>query len=122
MRLLVCGGRDFSDTAMAYRVLDKVRKHMGVDVVIEGDARGADRIAGYWARKNRLDNIKFPADWKTHGIAAGPMRNRQMLDEGKPDYVLAFPGGNGTENMIRQAKARGLPVWRVNASGEVFEA
>lgn len=112
MRLLVCGGRDFSDTARAYRVLDKLHRTHGVEVVIEGHARGADRIAGYWARRNGIDNLKFPADWDTHGKAAGAIRNQQMLDEGKPDLVLAFPGGRGTADMVQRARAAGIPVQR----------
>lgn len=110
MRLLVCGGRDFSDTTLAYRVLDKLHRERMIGVVIEGDARGADRIAGYWARRNRIDNLKFPADWRAHGKAAGPIRNKRMLDEGKPDAVLAFPGGRGTANMIEQARGAGIEV------------
>lgn len=110
MRLLVCGGRDFTDTKLAYCVLDDLHKKRLIGTIIEGDARGADRIAGYWARKNRVTDLKFPADWKAHGRAAGPIRNKKMLDEGKPDMVLAFPGGRGTANMIKQARGAGIEV------------
>lgn len=110
MRLLVCGGRDFSDKRRAYAVLDRLHREHGIDVVIEGDARGADRIAGYWARRNRIDNLKFPANWDSYGKLAGIMRNRQMLEEGKPDMVLAFPGGTGTANMVSIARRAGLPI------------
>ena len=110
VRVLVCGGRDFSDTEFAYRVLGEAHAAIGIDVVIEGDARGADRIAGYWARKNGVDNLKFRADWKKHGRAAGPIRNRQMLREGKPDLVIAFPGGVGTADMVKIAEAAGVEV------------
>jgi hypothetical protein len=105
VRLLVCGGRDFRDAKHAYAVLNRLHQTHGIDVVIEGDARGADRIAGYWARRNKIDNLKFPADWETHGIAAGTIRNGKMLAEGRPDLVLAFPGGRGTADMIRRARA-----------------
>jgi hypothetical protein len=43
-RLLVCGGRDFTDTVAAYKVLDAWHRALGIGVIIEGDARGADRI------------------------------------------------------------------------------
>lgn len=46
----------------------------------------------------------------TNGKAAGPIRNQRMLDEGKPDLVVAFPGGRGTADMVRRAKAAGVPV------------
>lgn len=113
MRLLVCGGRDFTDTELAYRVLDRLHRQRGIDVVIEGHARGADRIAGYWARRNGINNLKFPADWNTHGKAAGAIRNAQMLTEGKPDAVLAFPGGRGTADMVRRAREAGVEILEI---------
>jgi hypothetical protein len=109
-RVLVCGGRDFTDTIGAYKALDRLWKEHGFDCVIEGDARGADRIAGYWARSRKLDNLKFPADWATHGNAAGPIRNQRMIDEGRPDLVIAFPGGRGTLDMMTRVKAAGIPL------------
>jgi hypothetical protein len=58
--------------------------------------------------------LPFPADWNTHGKAAGPIRNRQMLKEGKPDVVLAFHEdlgrSKGTADMVRAAKAAGIAV------------
>lgn len=112
-RVLVCGGRDYADANRLYGVLDELHRKQGISCVIEGNARGADRMAGYWARKHRIDNLKFPADWATSGKAAGPIRNRQMLEEGRPDLVLAFPGGRGTADMVRQAKAAGVSVVEV---------
>lgn len=113
-RVLVCGGRDFSDTALVYRTLDRIHREMMIGVLIEGDAHGADRIAGYWARRNRIDNLKFKADWKTYGNAAGPIRNQQMIDDGKPDMVVAFPGGRGTADMVTRAKAAGIKIMGAN--------
>ncbi len=112
MRVLVCGGRDFSDTAWLYRVLDDLAKRETIDCIIEGDARGADRIAGYWAKKNRVDLKLFPADWAGNGKAAGPIRNQQMLDEGRPDLVIAFPGGVGTRDMVTRAKTASVQVFQ----------
>ena len=112
-RVLVCGGRDFSDRQLAYRALDNLHKAEGIGCVIEGHARGADRIAGYWARRKGIENRKFPADWDRDGKAAGPIRNQRMLDEGKPDLVVAFPGGRGTADMVKRARAAGVPVMEV---------
>ena len=114
--MLVCGGRNFNDTLLLYKRLDTLHKANPIDVIIEGDARGADRMAGYWARKNRITNLKFPADWERYGKAAGFIRNRQMLEEAKPDLVVAFPGGNGTANMVKIAKDAGVDVIEVRNS------
>ena len=114
-RILVCGGRDFSDTGRVYAVLDRLYREHEFGVLIEGDAPGADRIAGYWARKNGVDNLKFHADWGKHGRAAGPIRNLKMLAEGKPDLVVAFPGGPGTKNMVHLSEQADIPVMIIPA-------
>lgn len=84
--------------------------HRGQFVLIHGDARGADRIADEWAKEALVEIEKYPADWKKHGKAAGPIRNRQMLKKGRPDYVIAFPGGKGTADMVDIAKKAGVEV------------
>jgi hypothetical protein len=52
----------------------------------------------------------IPAEWKKHGDRAGPIRNRAMLDLGKPELVVAFEGGTGTMNMTAAATAAGVKV------------
>lgn len=111
MRVLVCGGRDYSDVSELYSVMDALPRD-GL-VIINGGARGADRIAHNWAQDRGVETIVFPADWKRYGRSAGPLRNQRMLDEGKPDCVMAFRGGRGTADMVRRAKAAGVPVSKV---------
>jgi hypothetical protein len=106
LRVLVCGGRDYSDASR----VDVVLRGIEPDVIIHGGASGADRLAGQWAWKNGKGcRVEF-ADWQLHGKAAGPIRNQKMLDEHAPDLVVAFPGGRGTADMVRRAKAKGVPV------------
>jgi hypothetical protein len=78
--------------------------------IIHGAARGADTLAGLFAKMFGTKVEAYPADWDTHGKAAGPIRNQQMLDEGKPDLVVAFPGGAGTKHMKETAARRGFRV------------
>jgi len=117
-RILVCGGRDFADYDAVGRFLDMARAKYWDLVIIHGAARGADSLAGYWAKANHIPVEEYPADWKQHGKGAGSIRNQRMLDEGRPDAVLAFPGGVGTADMIRRARAAGLPVWEPLANRE----
>lgn len=113
MRVLVCGGRDFSDYDLVERTLAPMWKPHET-VLIHGDAPGADRLAESWLRRQFpvLDHEieRYPADWSSHGRAAGPIRNQQMIDIGKPDLVIAFPGGRGTADMVRRARATGIDV------------
>ncbi|HVM95122.1 MAG TPA: hypothetical protein VMT89_01980, partial [Candidatus Acidoferrales bacterium] len=57
-----------------------------------------------------VKRLGFMADWRRNGRAAGPIRNQQMLTEGKPDLVVAFPGGRGTRDMVNKAKAANVAV------------
>ncbi|MDR5172979.1 DUF2493 domain-containing protein [Methylobacillus flagellatus] len=119
MRVLVCGGREFSDREMCDRTLYQLHIETPITLLIEGGARGADSFAWSWAQSRNLQTKSFPADWNKHGKAAGPIRNQRMLDEGRPDLVLAFPGGRGTADMIRRAEAAGVKVVRVASAQEV---
>ena len=94
---LVCGGRNFHGWTAMSEALDRIRP----DVIIHGAAAGADAMAGRYARENDIECREFPAEWERHGRSAGYRRNQQMLDEGKPDMVVAFPGGPGTQNMVK---------------------
>ena len=113
-RILICGGRDYTDYEALSAWLDQFSGETPITVVIHGGALGADSMAERWAQTRGVAVLRFDADWQKHGRAAGPIRNKQMLDEGKPDLVLAFPGGRGTANMIEQSKARGVPVILAN--------
>ena len=111
MRVLVCGGRDYRDRDAVYRELDALLPQMGA--LMSGGAPGADTLAWDWGWSRNFHCERYMADWKTHGRAAGPIRNQRMLDEGKPDLVVAFPGGRGTADMVRRAEAAGIKVKRV---------
>lgn len=111
MRLLVCGGRDFCDAVLVFAALDCVHEKRSVSLLIHGAAKGADSLADQWANERGIQVLRFPADWNKEGRAAGPIRNQKMLQVGKPDGVVAFPGGRGTADMIAQATKAGLKVW-----------
>lgn len=113
MKVLICGGRDFTDANFIHRELDRLHMHYHFDIVIEGDARGVDRIAGEWARSAGVPLVEFPANWKEEGRHAALIRNERMLRDGKPDLVIAFPGGSGTSHTCWQAEKLGIPVVKV---------
>jgi hypothetical protein len=99
MRVLVCGGRDYTDRNAVYRVLDRLHKKHTIAAIIQGGARGADRLAVDWATSRKIVLEWYIADWNRLGPGAGHIRNQRMIDEGKPDAVVAFPGGTGTADM-----------------------
>jgi hypothetical protein len=127
MRVLVCGGRGYGEmpqTQMSQIELEieaqrvhgqlttmiGVLDQAGITHLITGAAPGADRQSQFWAQANDIPFTRFPANWSKWGKAAGPIRNQQMIDMGHPELVIAFPGGKGTQDMIRRAHAANIPV------------
>jgi Protein of unknown function (DUF2493). len=115
MRVLICGSRNYDDKETLNLTLDGLRSIYTITDVIEGEARGADTLARLWAESHGLSVHPFPADWKKHGKAAGYIRNRQMLDEGKPELIVAFSKdiltSSGTHNMICLGNKARVPVF-----------
>lgn len=105
-RIVVTGGRDFNDADLVNRVLTRIDP----SEIAEGGASGADRLVALWAHENDVPCTTFPAKWALHGRAAGPIRNRQMLEEFSPDLLVAFPGGRGTANAVSLAEKMNIPV------------
>jgi len=114
LRVLVCGARDYTNESKINEELDALFKAYGPFILIEGEAKGADTLAKRWGNTHlpSMNMLPFPAQWSRFGRGAGPIRNIQMLEQGKPDLVLAFGGkkGTGTNHMVRIAKKAGVIV------------
>jgi len=115
MKVIVCGGRTYSDRSAVFGALDALRQRVpyGTLIIIQGGATGADALAREWAtiQADRIHSyVNVPADWRRHGRAAGPLRNQEMIDNYDPQLVMAFPGGSGTADMVRRARAAGIEV------------
>ena len=119
MNILCCGDRNWTCYATIHSRLTQYRN---TDVtIIHGNARGADRIAAKAGIDLGLSIKSFPAQWKIYGRGAGPIRNQQMLDEGKPDLVLAFHddirNSKGTKDMVERAKRAGIKTEVISSIG-----
>ncbi|MDH5451742.1 MAG: DUF2493 domain-containing protein [Paracoccaceae bacterium] len=110
MRVIVCGGRDFSDRVSLGVALNAQHAFVPFRLLLHGGARGADLLAAEWADSRNIPSLEYRADWQRYGNGAGPIRNRRMLDEGRPGLVIAFPGGLGTANMCEIAEKAGINV------------
>lgn len=131
MKILVCGGRKFDRRDFLYETLDRYHCKWLITEIIHGGAGfrqtrkrrdngqeyavtyGADLLAEDWAHMRGVKVRAFLAEWDKYGAAAGPIRNQQMLAEGKPNVVFAFPGGRGTLDMIRQTRAAAVMLKRI---------
>lgn len=108
LRILVCGGRAYSDWPKLCQILDTLLILDGIELIVHGDAPGADRMADNWAWAMGITTRPYRI---IRGRESGFDRNRRMLSsEPDVDLVLAFPGGNGTADMVRRARRAGLEV------------
>lgn len=122
--VVVTGGRDYDDAQFIgwalghfydyYRDNPKPGTTMVVQnlTIVNGGARGADELSSRWADKWKIGKNIHHADWNLYGIAAGPIRNKHMLEAYPKDstIVVAFPGGNGTKDCVERARRMGLSV------------
>ena len=133
MKVLVTGGRTFAlpagtcigdlagdgvitnvEAAEQFAIVCEALDATNATVIIHGDAKGADQAAARWAVSRSIPTIVCPADWQSHGKYAGAIRNQEMLNDHKPDLVVAFPGGAGTADMVSKAQRAMIPVRFVN--------
>ena len=113
MKLIVCGGRNYRLTRRNIVMLNWFHDNYGISELVSGGCEGADQDAEVWAESQVLPIPirQFIPDWVARGKAAGPLRNQEMADYvGKDGLCIAFPGGKGTEDMIRRAIKIGMSL------------
>ncbi len=107
MKVLVCGGRDYTRHDKVWPALDQWCNLLGITEVVHGAATGADTLAGEWARMNGIKETPVEIEPGEGGFA----RNIRMLETTLPEAVIHFPGGNGTAHMVGIATEAGVRVW-----------
>lgn len=114
MKVVVCGSRSFPSPAQVWRELELLHVELKfTDLMQGGCPTGVDRFARDWAATRReIRRWVCHAEWTKFGRSAGPIRNGRMVIW-RPDVVIAFPGGDGTADMVEQAEKADIPVRRV---------
>ena len=104
MKLIITGGRDYSNYEKVCQALDEVERQFSgkIIAIVQGGAKGADALGKRWAMEKGYPIEQFDAEWNKYGKTAGFIRNQEMLDESNPCLVVAFPGGSGTYDMIKR--------------------
>lgn len=111
-RILVCGGRDFTDIYRGFCALNELSALFARQFcIIQGGAQGADYLSKLWARQRGTPCIQVDSNWEYFGLSAGTIRNQWMAQFCLPELTVAFPGGSGTADMIKQSQMRGIPVY-----------
>ena len=117
-RVLICGGVSFSDEELFDKTLDEMIDKENT-ILVSGHAKGADSLAEKYAEKNGIEIKVFPPEWSKYQKAAGPIRNKQMLDfisEVDDNTVIAFWDGHskGTKHTVETAKKMGIKTHIIN--------
>lgn len=110
--ILIAGTRSFDDYELLKKVCDAtfpILSEIGDIVIVSGAASGADRLGERYAYENNYKVLRFPADWKKHGKAAGPIRNAEMA--AVADFFILFWDGcsAGSKNMLVNAQKHAVP-------------
>jgi len=109
-KVIIAGGRDFSDEELLAASCDRLLKDLEEVEIVSGGANGADRLGEFYAIDRDFLIKRFPADWEKHGKRAGYLRNQKMAEYA--DILIAFWDGQsrGTKHMIDIATKRGLII------------
>jgi hypothetical protein len=117
MRVLVCGGRYYENTDAVHQDLIRFHWRNPINVIIHGGVSGAGVAAEAWARRNRVDVVRYPPNWECLGKRAEKLRNDFMLTDSRPDFVIVFPGGRDTADLAAKAMAAGIQVLHAPSPG-----
>lgn len=124
-KVIITGGRDFSDYNTFKQVLDYLFKDTSVWIIAGAcnsgtltytrpdgtNIYGTDGLAEKYASERGYEFTPYPADWKRHGKAAGPIRNSQMAKSGAQICIGFWDGkSKGTLNMMKKAQDAGITV------------
>lgn len=110
---MVTGGRHYVNEDHVLATFKSfIQTHGQIDELVVGDATGADSLARIIAMELGIKVSVFYADWKRHKMAAGPIRNQELVDQ-DPDWLLPFPGDNGTADATRRAIRANIPIFKL---------
>ena len=109
MKVIVAGCRDFNDRDFVFKAIEE--SGFDIEEIISGKARGVDTAGEWYAYENRIKRTAMPADWTTHGKAAGPMRNAAMAAYADA-LILIWDGvSSGSRDMLQKMLSLKKPVF-----------
>jgi YspA, cpYpsA-related SLOG family len=110
MKLIIAGGRDL--VASIYEIQMLLNHHKVVPTeIVSGGANGIDSCGEVYAFSRSIPVKKFPANWKKHGKAAGPLRNTEMAKYADALLLIWDGKSRGSASMKSLMKATGKPIY-----------
>lgn len=121
MKLIIAGSRHFDWKDIYDKIVQECRlessenfEHLiKAEEIVSGTASGVDEAGEMYAEFYDIKLRKFPADWKTHGKAAGPIRNREMAKYADALLLIWDGKSKGSANMKKEMKELGKSVYEI---------
>lgn len=110
MKTIIAGSRTITDYALVEQAV--IESGFSISEVVSGkEPKGVDCLGELWAHYNHVPVKPFSADWRTHGLAAGPIRNREMAEYAEA-LILVWDGqSKGSRSMLVMAESKGLKIF-----------
>lgn len=109
MKTIIAGSRDIHEYGILLRAIQCI--HWKPTVIVSGHAKGVDTLGEQYAEENNIPLEIYPADWKTHGKSAGPIRNIEMAKNSEALLAIWNEKSRGTKHMINTAYKHNLIVY-----------
>ena len=113
MNIAFSGCRNFTDYEFVESKLNIILKNNNFKILV-GDSKGVDSLIIRYAREYNFEYAIFKANWDQNGKSAGPIRNREMIQQA--DGLIAFWNNysKGTKNAIEEATKKKIKIKIVN--------
>lgn len=110
MKVIIAGSRGLRPTVEQVQTCVTLSGYDITEVVC-GGAMGPDMAGKKWAEKVGVFVKMFPADWNTHGKAAGFLRNKRMGEYADGLVAIWDCESRGTVHMIRYMQQMEKPYY-----------
>lgn len=121
MKLIIAGSRTIKKYFLIESFVNQIieENNFKITEVVSGACKGPDLLGENWAVKNGVPIKRFPANWESYGLSAGPIRNCKMVEYA--DILIAFWDGksHGTKHIIEYAIEKNLQVFVKEIKHEV---
>lgn len=116
-KIAVSGSRSIDSYDLIGSVLDNLL--VEGDIILSGNAPGADRLGEEYAEKNGYECRLVPSEWENHGPKATMLRNEVLLKA--CDFIICFWDGEseGAKHMVDIAKKAKKLLALVNSDGYI---
>lgn len=116
MRITIGGCRDYNNYSVFEKFVSECISEIESEniIILSGHCSGVDAMAERYAMEKGYKLEIYPADWKKYGRAAGPKRNKEMVQDS--NVVIAFWDGKskGTKSLVEFAKKNDMLLYLKN--------